>query len=127
MTQFIKVIPLMKCNDMDQSLDHYTRILDFEIDGRWESEGGASFSNLRRGDIYIQLSTHRGDGVAGNVAAIVVEGIDELFKKYVARGLNTTGKKESPVHQGPFDQTWGWREFYITDPSGNTLRFCQKL
>lgn len=124
--QFIKVIPLMKSIDMDQSLDFYTRILDFEKDGRWPSTGSPSFSQIHRDGIYIQLSTHSGDGTAGNVATIVVEGIDELFKKYVLRGLDTTGKENSPVHQGPIDQPWGWREFYVTEPSGNTLRFVQK-
>jgi catechol 2,3-dioxygenase-like lactoylglutathione lyase family enzyme len=125
--QFIKVIPLMKSIDMDQSLDFYTRILDFEKDGRWSSTGSTSFSQIHRDDIYIQLSTHGGDGTAGNVATVVVEGIDELFEKYVLRGLDTKEKVNSPVHQGPIDQTWGWREFYVTDPSGNTLRFVQKL
>jgi catechol 2,3-dioxygenase-like lactoylglutathione lyase family enzyme len=41
--QFIKVIPLMKSIDMDQSLDFYTRILDFEKDGRWPSTGFTFF------------------------------------------------------------------------------------
>ena len=125
--EFKKVIPLMKCRDMDESLDFYTRILDFEKDGRWPTTGSPSFSHLHREDIHIQLSTHSGDGVAGNVVTVVVDGIDRLFEKYVARGLETTKKIESPVHQGPIDQSWGWREFYVTDPSGNTLRFSQKL
>jgi len=30
------------------------------------------------------------------------------------------------VHQGPVDQTWGAREFYADDPSGNTVRFIQR-
>ncbi len=117
----------MKCLDMDQSLDFYTGILDFEQDGRWPATGSPSFSHLHRGDIHVQLSTHSGDGVARNVVTIVVDDIDELFQKYVARGLDVTGKEDSPVHQSPTDQTWGWREFYVTDPSGNTLRFSQKL
>jgi hypothetical protein len=29
------------------------------------------------------------------------------------------------VHEGPVDQTWGTREFYVDDPDGNTLRFVQ--
>ena len=29
------------------------------------------------------------------------------------------------VHEGPIDQTWGTREFYVDDPDGNTLRFTQ--
>jgi hypothetical protein len=27
------------------------------------------------------------------------------------------------VHAAPVDQTWGTREFYVSDPDGNTLRF----
>ena len=42
-----------------------------------------------------------------------------------ARGLDPSGKPDSPVHQGPLDQTWGTREFYVDDPDGNTLRFTQ--
>jgi len=30
------------------------------------------------------------------------------------------------VHLGPVDQTWGTREFYVTDLEGNTLRFMQR-
>lgn len=29
------------------------------------------------------------------------------------------------VHEGPLNQTWGTREFYVDDPDGNTLRFMQ--
>ncbi len=53
--------------------------------------------------------------------------VDELFKSYLARGLDTSRKAASPVHQGPVDQTWGKREFYVTDPDGNTLRFGQVI
>src|SRR5438477_12190220 len=29
------------------------------------------------------------------------------------------------VHEGPIDQSWGTREFYVDDPDSNTLRFTQ--
>ena len=124
---FIKAIPMMKAVDMEQSLEFYTRILDFMVDGQWPSEGLPSFVNLNRDNVYIQLSTHSGDGVVGSVATIVVKDIDKLFKKYLTRGLDTAGREDSPVHRSPVDQTWGWREFYATDPAGNTLRFSEKL
>ncbi|WP_394354236.1 VOC family protein [Pedobacter ghigonis] len=54
-----------------------------------------------------------------------VRDVDFLFAKFVSRGLE--GKSGSPVHQGPVDQTWGRREFYVTDPDGNTLRYCQYI
>ena len=125
--KFISVIPLMKCIDMDESLDFYTRILDFIEDGRWPVMGSPSFCHLHRDNIHLQLSTHSGDGVVGNAVTIVVEDIDKLCNEYLSRGLDTSQKAASPVHQTPLDQTWGWREFYVTDPSGNTLRFSQKL
>jgi len=53
--------------------------------------------------------------------------VDALFAKYKDRGLDTSAKLDSPVHQGPVDQTWGRRELYVTDPDGNTLRFCQNI
>ena len=123
----MRLIPVMQCKDMSQSLLFYTGVLDFEHLGTWPPKGAPSYSVIKKGDIEINLSTHRGDGVAGNVVIIEVENIDNLFKKFLSRGLDTSLKKDSPVHQGPLDQTWGQREFYVTDPSGNTLRFIEKV
>jgi uncharacterized glyoxalase superfamily protein PhnB len=55
---------------------------------------------------------------------VIAEDVDTLFRTFLARGL-TPAKPESPVHQGPTDQTWGTREFYVDDPDGNTLAFTQ--
>ena len=123
----MKIIPVMQCKDMTQALAFYTRILDFEHVGTWPPKGSPSYSIVRKEDIEINLSSHRGDGVSGNVVIIEVQNIDNLFKTFLERGLDTSLKKESPVHQSPVDQTWGHREFYVTDPSGNTLRFSEKL
>ena len=54
----------------------------------------------------------------------MTEDVDALFAKFLERGLKPA-KPESPVHQGPTDQTWGTREFYVDDPDGNTLAFTQ--
>jgi hypothetical protein len=71
------------------------------------------------------LSTYPDDGVLGSVVAIVVNDIENLFRLYVSRGLVPI-KNDSPVHLGPTQQTWGTTEFYVDDPSGNTLRFIQR-
>jgi hypothetical protein len=46
-----------------------------------------------------------------------------LFRKFRERGLATPGNPDAPqmVHEGPIDQSWGTREFYVDDPDGNTL------
>ena len=123
----LKVIPVLKCLDMRASLSFYTSILGFELSDAWPSKDSPVYAVLRNGDVVINLSTNSGDGVAGSVVFIAVLGVDKLFKTFIDRGLDTSKKKESPVHQGPVNQTWGWREFYVTDPSGNTLRFGEQL
>jgi hypothetical protein len=54
----------------------------------------------------------------------------EFYTKFRARGLQTPGDPDAPaveVQQGPLDQTWGTREFYVEDPDGNSLRFTQAI
>jgi catechol 2,3-dioxygenase-like lactoylglutathione lyase family enzyme len=112
---------------MHESLAFYTRILGFELQDGWPSKESPVYAIIRNGELVINLSTNSGDGVAGSVVFIAVRDVDKLFETFIGRGLDTSKKKASPVHQGPLDQTWGWREFYITDPSGNTLRFGEQL
>ena len=120
------LVPTVKCRAMAEALAFYTRILDFQLVGTWPGGGDPSFSVLTREGAELHLSSHGGDGVFGQAVAVLVEDVDSLFAAFVARGLDPSAKPESPVHQGPLDQSWGTREFYADDPSGNTLRFIQR-
>lgn len=122
----MNIIPSMRCRDVARSVAFYTNVLDFKHQGTWPETGSPSFGIVSREGAELHLSSHSGDGTFGNVASILVHDIDHLFQQFVARGLNTTSKMDSPVHQGPTDQTWGTREFYVDDPDGNTLRFVQR-
>jgi hypothetical protein len=55
---------------------------------------------------------------------VFVDDVDERYMTFCARGLDTTKRPESPIHTAPVDQTWGLREFAVTDPDGNGLCFC---
>jgi catechol 2,3-dioxygenase-like lactoylglutathione lyase family enzyme len=112
---------------MRKALAFYTKVLDFEwVDGD-DTRDGPSFSALTRGSDYVFLSSHRGDGEFGQAIAVLTDNVDTLFRKFRERGLVTPGNPEAPqmVHEGPIDQSWGTREFYVDDPDGNTLRFTQ--
>jgi catechol 2,3-dioxygenase-like lactoylglutathione lyase family enzyme len=122
----MKVVPLIKCRDIDESIKFYTSILGFDLVGRWPSTGSLAYSIITKGEIEINLSTHSGDGAFENDLIIIVENVDEVFQTLLANGLDTSHKRESPVHQTPLDQTWGTRELYVDDPSGNTIRFIQR-
>lgn len=117
------MVPIFRCSDMKKALSFYTNILDFKI-----NEPGASADDwvvLLTGDddAQLMLTILEGDQKIGIAANVFVNEVDNRFQKYVQRGLDVSKKKESPVHQGPVDQTWGTREFYVTDEDGNTLRF----
>jgi hypothetical protein len=75
----------------------------------------------------VLLSRHAGDGVFGSVNRIFVDDVDERYATFRARGLDTTRRPESPIHIAPVDQTWGLREFAVTDPDGNGLCFCASI
>jgi catechol 2,3-dioxygenase-like lactoylglutathione lyase family enzyme len=112
---------------MRTSLAFYTGILDFEhIDGDDEL-ADPCFIVLAREGHQLFLSSHRGDGTFGQAIAITTNDVDALFRKFRERGLQTPGDPDAPqaVHEGPIDQTWGTREFYVDDPDRNTLRFIQ--
>ncbi len=122
----MKLIPIVKCKDMQKSLYFYTTILDFEIKYP-DSTMNDPVVTICNDEAEIELSTMPGDSLFGCALNVRVDDVDELFKKYLERGLDTSGKEGSSVHQGPFDQTWGMREFYINDPNGNTLRFGKPI
>ncbi len=121
------IIPTVRCRSMKTSLAFYTGVLDFEhVDGDDDLDD-PSFSVLSRDGDPLWLSSHRGDGQFGQAIVITTDDVDGLFRKFRQRGLYTPGNPDAPamVHEGPIDQSWGTREFYVDDPDGNTLRFTQ--
>lgn len=121
------IIPTVRCRDMGKSLAFYTGVLDFaRVDGD-EEAGDPSFTVLAREGDPLFLSSHRGDGEFGQAVVVTTDNVDGLFRKFRERGLRTPGNPDAPeqVHEGPIDQSWGTREFYVDDPDGNTLRFTQ--
>jgi len=121
------IIPSIRCRRLSEAFEFYTTILDFEyVEGDDPHTDGGFCVLGREGDL-IFLSDH--DGGTRSVIAVMVEDVDAVFRKFRARGLRTPGNPDPPeeVHQGPLDQTWGTREFYVEDPDGNSLRFTQEM
>ncbi|HYE54005.1 MAG TPA: VOC family protein [Chitinophagaceae bacterium] len=119
----MKMVPLLRVTNMRDALAFYTGVLDFRLKYP-EASAEDWVVDLVNGDAEFQLTAVEGDQRTGIAVYVWVNDVDSLFQKYLARGLDTSKKKESPVHQGPVDQTWGRREFYVTDADGNTLRFA---
>ena len=120
----MKIIPLLRCNDLKEAISFYTNVLDFtlkypsESDDEWVIE-------IINNDAEIILASM--DGTPRISIYVRVDDVNAIFKKYVDRGLIVPNNPNSPVHNSPIDQTWGLREFYVNDPSGNTLRFATRI
>ena len=116
----MNIIPIIRCKDINRSMIFYTQVLDFEV-----LDPGEEFPYrlLVREGARLDLSSH--DGGIVSCVYIEVKNVDDLFKKFIPRGLDVSDK--SGVHGGPLDQTWGMREFYVEDPDQNTLRFGQEI
>ena len=121
----MKLIPLLYCRNMEEAISFYTNILDFKLKFPDASHNDLVV-DLVNGDAELQLTAleKQDTGIAVNVR---VSDVDRLFEKYISRGLDTSIKRNSPVHQSPLNQSWGMREFYVTDPSGNTLRLGKPI
>ena len=118
------IIPMLKCRNMKSSVDFYTRVMDFRLADDGDLTDPTHIVLRRAGDTLF-LSSHAGDGVFGQHVVVMVEDVDALFQKFLRRGL-VPPERDSPVHQGPIDQTWGTREFYVDDPDRNTVVFTQE-
>ena len=118
----MKTIPILRCLNMKEAIHFYTTVLDFNLKDP-DASADDWVVDLVNGEAELGLTALEGDQKLAINVYVRVDEVDELFKKYVSRGLMVPNRPESPVHNGPIDQSWGMREFYVTDPSGNTLRF----
>jgi catechol 2,3-dioxygenase-like lactoylglutathione lyase family enzyme len=122
----MKSVPVLWSRDLARSLAFYTGVLDFEL--RYPAYREISLSNgvldLINDAAVLQLSMHMGYAPTASSVNLELDhpdDVDVLFARYTTRGLDQSHRVESPVHLAPLNQTWGTREFYMTDPDGNTL------
>lgn len=122
----VVLISMLKVRDLSEAISFYTCILDFQL--LFASPEVATFyAVLSRGPDEMHLSLISGRDAYGHCFAILVsDDVDALFNSFRDRGLSVPTRPDSPVHVGPLDQSWGTREFYVNDPSGNTLIFQQR-
>ena len=119
----MKIIPILRCNNLKESIHFYTTVLDFTL--KYPEAWDNDWVQLNNDDVELFLTST--DGTPKIPVMLRVDNVDALFKKYISRGLIVPNNPNSPVHNSPIDQSWGLREFYVDDPGGNTLRFAASI
>jgi uncharacterized glyoxalase superfamily protein PhnB len=114
-------IPLLHVSDSAAARSFYCDRLGFRLEFAHRAgglEADPCYMGVSRDGVWLHLSSFSGDGIAGGVANLIVEGVDALHQEFVARSV--------PIAVAPVDQTWGTREMYVKDADGNCLRFLQQ-
>lgn len=120
------LIPVLSVRDVREAVAFHTGVLDFELLFAWP-EHAPIYAGLARGGAELHLALAPPGKPWGHCSAVVVcDDVDALFATFIGRGLQVPTRAESPVHEAPLDQSWGTREIYIDDPSGNTIIFQQR-
>ena len=120
------LIPVLFVRDMSEAITFYVEVLDFELAFAAPPEV-PFYAILTRGSDELHLNVITEHSSFGPASVIVLcDNVDALFGSFKARGLSVPTRANSPVHEGPLEQTWGTREVYVDDPSGNTLVFQQR-
>jgi uncharacterized glyoxalase superfamily protein PhnB len=120
------LIPVLIVRDMGEAIAFHTQILDFALVFSMPPEA-PFYAILGRGADELHVNLAHAQKMSGQSSVIVCcDDVDTLFARFVARGLSVPTRANSPAHNGPLQQTWGRREVYIDDPSGNTIIFQQR-
>jgi len=124
----MSIEPFIRCSDIKTSLKFYTNILDFDVVQEPDSEPGSfmsMYAYLKREDSCLHLSQHVGDGKFGSVIYVRVNGIDEIYNKFLASGLKIQDR--AGITMKCIVQSWGMKEFSVADPDGNRITFGQQI
>jgi catechol 2,3-dioxygenase-like lactoylglutathione lyase family enzyme len=101
--------------DMARAIDFYEGKLGFRVVFR----NGTVFAIVKRHGIEISLGLRRGGPANTGACYVKLEGIDALHDEFAARGVAMAHPLKT--------ESYGMREFMITDPDGNTLNFGEAV
>ncbi len=113
-------VPLLHVSNAAAAAEFYCNGLGFRLEfahGAGNAISDPCYLAISRDGVWMNLSSYVGDGVAGGVANLIVDDVDELFAEFVGKGVE--------VSTPPVDQIWGTREMYVRDRDRNCMRFIQ--
>jgi len=98
--------------DVDRAVDFYTTQLGFQAGFK----NAAVFAIVSRDGIEISLALDRSGAKAGKGSCYLrVRGVEAFHNEFRGKGVAMTHPLKT--------ESYGMREFMITDPDGNTLNF----
>ena len=119
MTEFNRIVPILRMFDPAKMREFYIDFLGFKID--WErrfSDDLPLYVQVSRGGIVLHISEHHGDAAPGSKVMIVMKGLRDYREALLA-------KKYRFSRPGLERQDWGATTMTIADPFHNYLMFTE--
>jgi len=111
------VAPGLTVNDINRSVAWYRDVVGFVLKQKWEENGALLGAEMRAGNVAIWLGQDdwkkgrdRKKGEGFRIFCTTAQDVDMLAKGIKARG--------GALDHEPKTQSWGTRDFGITDPDG---------
>lgn len=118
---FERTIPILRIFDVAKAREFYLDYLGFKVEFEHRFSADAPlFMGVSRGDVWIFLSEHHGDGTPGTHVIVRVNGIDALLEELVGKNY----RYFNPAIQ---NREWGTREMVVYDPFANHLVFSEQI
>ena len=115
-----KAVPQIRIIDYKEAVDFYCDILGFDIAFEWRHEPGFPvYMGIKRGDLYVHLSEHEGNGKpgGGHGMTLIVDDVNAWYE--------SLKQKNVKFEQELKTQDWGNRDFILKDPFGNQIAIVQ--
>ena len=120
------LMPVLTVNDVEESVAWYRDVLGFYVAQEMKLDGRLAGASLRAGAVEILLTQDdfvkgrdRRKGVGFRLYCTTAQDIDDLADAIESRG--------GVLSQGPKDQSWGVRDFAVTDPDGFQISISTAL
>ena len=120
------VAPGITANDLEKSLAFYRDVVGFAVEERWEKDGKLAGVSLRAGKVVFmigqddwQKGRDRKKGEGFRLYFETSQDVDAIAKRIESAG--------GRLDQQPKDQSWGMRDFSMTDPDGFKLTIGKPL
>jgi len=120
------VMPVLTVNDIEESVTWYRDVLGLYVAQEMKADGKLAGASLRAGAVEVLLTQDdfakgrdRSKGVGFRLYCTTAQDVDELAAAIESRG--------GALSQQPKDQSWGVRDFAVTDPDGFQISISTAL
>jgi len=113
-------VPQIHVSTSAAAKDFYSGKLGFTCVNSWrpnETKDDPCYMAFVRDGVWLQVTSYK--GMLGTCVYVYVDDVNALHAELTAKGVQHL----DPVQE----QVWGMREFAVTDPDNNTLRFGQEI